>query len=48
MDEKSTFIDALANKLYAELLGDVVDGIIFEGVKSVKRARQLCSVCHSL
>lgn len=40
-------VEALAAKLYAEMVDDLVQDLTFLAVKSMKRARQPCSVCHT-
>lgn len=44
----SASIEALAARLYAEMVDDYVDELTFAAVKSIKRTRQECSVCHTL
>ncbi|KAF8320074.1 hypothetical protein DL93DRAFT_1932916 [Clavulina sp. PMI_390] len=43
----SADVEALAAKLFAEMVDDLVQDITFLAVKSIKRARQPCSVCHT-
>lgn len=40
-------VEALAAKLYTEMVDDLVQDLTFLAVKSMKRARQPCSVCHT-
>jgi hypothetical protein len=40
-------VGELASKLYAEMVDDLVQDLTFLAVKSIKRTRQLCNVCHA-